>query len=285
MRLSASLTVRAAFLVAGIALAAPQRAAAQISLSLIATYARNSPFGIAFDGTNIWYSDGGSTAYAMTTAGVNTGATTPMFNGWSALAWDGSRDQLVSKGRGGGVVSWYDRLTGGNRVDVTPPDGAFELIDGLDVANGQLWYSPDVSDVFIFDIATTGGVPSGLSFAPGGNTFLSGTYSGVVRANVAGASYILTVNDASSPRRLCVNRLDASLIGCQDFVNQRYEDLAFDGRYLWAADFYGNKIDKFDVIGGGGSIFTPTPEPATVALTAAGLAAVALGARRRRRTG
>jgi hypothetical protein len=144
------------------------------------------------------------------------------------------------------------------------------LNDGLDIGpGGEIWSSLDVDFVNRFD--SSGSVVPPDPFLGG-----AGGYSGVERVDAAGETFIIVVNDASAPRRLCIHDLTGTEIGCENFVNQRYEDLAFDGRFLYAADLFGNKIDKFDVLADGGSIFVPpggqVPEPATLGLFGAALA-------------
>lgn len=261
-------------------LAAPA-ASAQITLDRINSYSKNiAPFGLAFDGTNLWWSDGYGTAHEMNLTGTETGNTVAMPGGWSALAYDTHNGQLVSKGISSNAITWFSKSSGATSMSIAAPDvGSFDLIDGLDIENGELWFSPDVSPVWRYAIDY-----SNLTLAEiGPQPVINGLNSGVERISAGGSDYIVTVDDGSSPRKLCVYRLDYTLVGCSDFSNDRYEDLAFDGRYLWAADYYGYKIDQYDILGdNGGSIISTTPEPATLTLFASGLLGIFGIARRRR---
>jgi hypothetical protein len=262
------------------ALAAPA-ASAQITLDRINSYVRNAPFGLAFDGTNLWWTDNGGTAHEMSLTGVESGNSVAMPGGWSALAYDASNGQLVSKGISSNSITWFNKTTGATSMSITAPPSGFSLIDGIDVENGELWYSPDVSPVFRYAIDYTNLTLSDVGSQP----VITGMNSGVERISAGGNDYIITVDDGSNPRKLCVYHLDYTLLGCSDFSNDRYEDLAFDGRYLWAADYFGNKIDQYDILGaGGGSIISAAPEPATLTLFASGLLGM-FGLARRRRTG
>ena len=92
-----TISARSALLAVGFLVAAPPLHA-QITLSLVDTYPENAPFGIAFDGTNVWWSNAFSTIYEMTPSGVLTGTSMAQPGGTSALAWDPGRSQLVSAG-------------------------------------------------------------------------------------------------------------------------------------------------------------------------------------------
>ncbi len=252
--------------------------AATITLNLIDSYAKSAPFGLAFDGTNIYWSQSNRQIRQMTTNGVDTGVswTGPV---WSELAFDVVNSKIVQAQN---QTIYYQNVGGGavtTQVLSSVMTGGTSLQDGLDVDNGEIWISPDVGNVYRFSQA--------LGTFVGPNPFLggSGGYSGVERVDVAGNTYIIVVNDAVNPRRLCVHDLNAALIGCQSFANARYEGLAFDGRYLWAADFQGNKIDKYDVLSDGGSIFVPpsgVPEPSTYMSISLGLLGLACAKFRKR---
>lgn len=255
-------------------------ARADISLVLVDSYARSAPFGLAFDGTNVWWSDGYGVVHEMTTSGVDTGKTA---NGpyWSALAYNDANQKLVEMQSG--VITQFDRpnAAGVNFGDLNPvtsgvAGGYGGLIDGLDIQGGTLWWSPDVDRVFHSPLDGSG---SRTEFLGG-----AGGYSGVEQLTVGSTGYVIVVNDASAPRRLCVHDMGAVELGCTALPNSRYEDIAFDGRYLWAADYYGYRIDKIDLLGGGGSIFDPpgVPEPASWALMILGFGGVGSMIRRRR---
>jgi hypothetical protein len=243
-----------------LAAASQAGAAPVVTLSLVASFPRgvpfNGPFGLAFDGTNIHWSEFNGTIHEMTTAGVDTGNTTTNPLGWSALAWSGT--QLVASS--GTTVTFFDRYTALNQTSVTVTGtSGFSLIDGLDFDHNEIWYSPDVGNVYRRSAA---GAPVGLPDPLLGG---GGGFSGIERVDVGANTFLIDVNDASSPRKLDIRQLDGTLLGQATLVNDRYEDLAFDGRYLYAADFYGAKIDKIDLLVDGGSIFQPgIPEPGTL---------------------
>jgi hypothetical protein len=240
--------------------------AATISLSLIDSFARGSsfdgPFGLAYDGSNIWWSDNGGILHEMSTAGVDTGNT--ISTGiWSELAWDGSH---LLQAQGTTITKWNTDGTSAGTGTITAGISCGGLVDGLDFDQGELWCSPDVSVIYRIsgDLTT----PIGAQPAFGGG----GGYSGVERIQATnGTNYVVVVNDASNPRQLCLHAMDYTELGCQQFANARYEGLAFDGRYVYAADYYGARIDKYDILGSdGGSVIDPGGNPNVVPVPAAG---------------
>jgi hypothetical protein len=268
-----------AALVATLAIAQP--ASAAVTLNVVDSFARSNAFGLAYDGSNIWWSNSSGTIYQMTTAGMDTGiwAQGPY---WSALAYNNATSKLVVM-QGANITS-FDRpnAAGVNYASLNPTTtsvagGYGGLVDGLDVQGSTLWWSPDVDKVYYSPVDGSGARTEFLGGAGG--------YSGVEYLTVGGLSYILVVNDASNPRRLCIHLTDATEVGCSTLPNSRYEDLAFDGRYLYAADFYGHRIDKIDILVDGGSIFNPpgaVPEPGTWTLLVAGFLGLGTVLRRRR---
>lgn len=256
-------------------------ASAGISLVIVDSYSRGSAFGLAYDGANIWWSDDGGTIHEMSTSGVDTGNAITGTT-WSALAWNSANNKIAIVENNG--ITQYDRATAGvtsggslNPTHTNIAGNPNFLTDGLDIEGGTLWWSPDVSFVAHSNLDGTG---AATTFLPSG----FGGYSGVEYLTVGSNNYVFVVNDASSPRTLCYHDLSAVELGCSSLPNSRYEDLAFDGRYLWAADYYGGRIDKIDVLGaGGGSVFSPgVPEPASWALMILGFGGVGATLRRRR---
>ena len=257
-------------------------ATAAVTLTLVASYAKsNGAFGLAFDGTNMWYSNGSGTIYEMTTNGVDTGNSITG-NYWSALAFNGATSKLVTM-QGGSITS-FDRATSAsvsitslNAVTTAIAGGRGGLIDGLDIEGGTLWWSPDVDEVYTSPVAGGGARTTFLGGAGG--------YSGVEYVTVGGTNYVIVVNDALNPRNLCVHKTDATLVGCTVLANSRYEDLGFDGRYLYAADYYGDRIDKIDLLVDGGSIFVPggVPESSTWMMMIVGFGAAGSALRRSHR--
>jgi PEP-CTERM motif len=256
-------------------------ASAAVTLNLVASYNKaNGAFGLAYDGTNIWYSNASGTIFEMTTSGVDTGKSITG-NYWSALAFNSANNKLATMQSG--VLKQFDRAGAANvnitTLNVTNTNiagGYGGLIDGLDIEGGTLWWSPDVDKVYTSPLAGGGVVTTFLGGAGG--------YSGVEYVTAGGNSYVIVVNDASNPRRLCIHTTAAVEIGCTVIANSRYEDLAFDGRYLYAADYNSNRIDKIDLLIDGVVIFNPVPEPATWGMMIAGFGIVGGAMRRRQRT-
>jgi hypothetical protein len=120
--------------------------------------------GIAFDGTNLWYSCFNSSP-DLFKANPLTGAVVASYTvagGLGALAWDGNRKKLWA-GWGGagpsGTVRLIDPAAGTGTVAFTASAAAFDDIDdGLayDAQDDSLFISPDTSTA-IYHYTTTGG--------------------------------------------------------------------------------------------------------------------------------
>lgn len=256
--------------------------ASALTLNLVdSSAAPIGAFGLLFDGTNIWVSTGvGSSTIAQlnqNAAGLPPTGLTRTLSGTGccgAMAWDGTHFVSAS----GGNVGFFNAATGAFVSSVSTSGGG-GLIDGLDFDHNEIWYSPDVGNVYRF---TSAGADIGVQPIIGGG----GGFSGVERIDTISESFLIVVNDASSPRTLCKTTLAGAfnaLTDCVTLPNQRYEDLAFDGRFLYAADVFGNRVDKIDLLIDGGSIFDGgrVPGPATLLLVGLGLVTLA-GLRRRK---
>lgn len=252
-----------------------------LTLSVIQSMAMGGgqAFGVAFDGTNIWVSGADTvlrqvnqTSMTLTGTSINQGR-------WSADAWDGSHFLTAS---GGTIFRLNPNGTNAGSFSLTGGFGG--LIDGLgfDIPRNELWFSPDVSTV---NVSTNGGADPLQQIIGGG-----GGFSGVEPVDTANGNFLVVVNDAFQPRKLCKTSLTGvfdSNLDCAQLPNARYEDLAFDGRYLYAADYYGNRLDKIDLLGAGGSIFAPpgngsVPEPFSLALFGIGIGALTVARRNKK---
>jgi hypothetical protein len=215
---------------------------------------------------------------------------------FSELAYDAVTGQLVADGNG--HLKSFDPFTGLNyNSDYRPGTSNNGFADGLDVDSGTVWFSPDAQNIYKDGVlfASTGNAAQKV---PGGQ---SGGWSGVEQVgNDVFAVAVLNFADAPGSRTIVKFDLAGNLIGFDpdgDITAARWEGLAFDGTYLYAADLRGNE-DRAGVIGdiyvfaatggieivppptggggnNGGGDMTPVPEVGTLAAT--GLFAVVSG--------
>lgn len=262
-------------------------AADALTLSVVDSLATSNPFGVLFDGTNIWFTSGvgGNTLHQINqnAAGLPvTGVTRTLSGGGTgAMGWDGSHFVSAS----GTSINFFNATTGAltSTTAITAAVFGSGLIDGLDFDHNEIWWSPDVGAVFRLDTA-------GAFIGPNPVLPAAGGFSGVERIDVGANSFLIVVNDATSPRKLCKVTLAGAfdpVADCATLPNTRYEDLAFDGRFLYAADVFGNRLDKIDLAIDGGSIFQPpgpggpqVPAPASLLLVGVGLIGLAAWQRR-----
>ncbi|MEZ5329471.1 MAG: hypothetical protein R3F19_30870 [Verrucomicrobiales bacterium] len=260
-----------------------------------------SAFGIAFDSVNnlIWYSQGDSgddlihslkpfesfTAAELAglpqTGGIydisltdglhdvagTTTVTGPGGSGggahFSSLAFDSSTGKLVYTSSGS--LRSVDPITGANDVAGGPPSG---FQDGLDIDGGVTWSSPDVGEIYkdgaLF--ATAGGANAALA---GTGISVSG-FSGVEQ--IGNSLFAVAVGSIGGEER-SIFKYDAitgELVGYDpdgDPVATRWEDMAYDGKYLYAADLRGNRDgtgpsgDIYVFEAGGGIVIPPSGVP------------------------
>lgn len=206
---------------------------------------------------------------------------------FSALAFDSSTGKLVQTSSGD--VRSYDPLTAANQDTI--PNVGRGFADGLDFDGSNRWFSGDVGSIFNNNslFASDGDASkTDLPIWTGlGSRFGLG-WSGVEQ--VGDSLFAVAVQsggDAGRTRTLV--RFDiptGELVGYDpdgDPVAARWEDLAYDGSFLYAADLRGDSdgngvagdIYVFGVSGGlehKGSV----PEPSSILLLGLGLAGLAM---------
>ena len=148
---------------------------------------------------------------------------------FSELAYDAATGQLVANS--GGPLKSFDPFTGLNlNSNYKPFPNHSGFADGLDVDSGDVWFSPDVGPIY----------KNGVLFASGMNG--AAGYSGVER--VGDSVFAVAVGSFGGHERTIFKfDLAGNLVGFDpdgDPTAVRWEGLAFDGTYLYAADLRGN---------------------------------------------
>ena len=208
---------------------------------------------------------------------------------FSSLAFNNATGQIVQTAPGD--VRAYDPFTALNQTTIAGVGSGFA--DGLDFDGANMWFSGDVQDIYkngvLFADRSNAAQTLDAAWVGLGGTSALG-WSGVEQVgNLVFAVAVHSGSDTGQSRTIVAfdlstgNQLFADPDG--DPVAARWEDLAFDGRYLYAADLRGNEngnnvagdIYVFDVIGDDGSIIDdggprPVPEPSTFLLLGSGLA-------------
>lgn len=217
---------------------------------------------------------------------------------FSALAYDATSGRLLQTSSGD--VRAYDPLTAANQTTITGFGTGFA--DGLDMHGANKWFSPDAGDIYrngaLF--AWAGDATKKVTTAIGGIADQSMGWSGTEQVGDS-LFAVAVLNGADTGRSRTIVRFDAgtgALLGFDpdgDPVAARWEDLAYDGQYLYAADLRGNAgqvgvdgdIYVFGVTGGlqicgqPGQPACPTPEPDVLPLLAIGLLGLAATMRRK----
>lgn len=106
---------------------------AALQLQVVDSVNVSAAFGLAFDGTNVWYSTGFNTygRINQTAAGMPTIGSTFSAPVWSALAWDGTNLAFAS----GSTI--YYMTTSGASAGTQGIARSAGLIDGLDIEGGR----------------------------------------------------------------------------------------------------------------------------------------------------
>jgi hypothetical protein len=273
-------------------------------------------FGVAYDSKNnlIWHYVGGSNLHAFTPfkdlfipglpidgftglpmLNVTTGQTTPSPNPGliQAIGFNKLTGQLVMHNNGvPGVVQGFDVFTGANlNAYLTPMPAGTQFLDGLDVEGGDVYSSSEPSatgrDSYkngVLFLDNTNPAQTDISSISAGTSITR--WAGIEAVSELGFIYAVSeVDFGGGP----VGRS----IGVYDFLGtffafdpdgspfaSRLEDLAFDGRYLYAGSIGDARIFVFDITGPGGLAI---PEPTTLAtMSLLGLAVLGYARRQQR---
>lgn len=239
---------------------------------------------------------GGQDAFGTTDPTANAGATSAYFD---ALGYDTASGRIVDSSGDTGMQA-YDPLTAANfDADFRTGEAVGGFKDGLDIDGSNTWSSGDIQDIqkngsqFIDDTVT---LPSWSGLGGDGSSADTLGFSGVEQVGDSlFAVGVMNFSDAGRSRTIL--RFDANngdFLGFDpdgDPIAARWEDLAFDGEFLYAADLRGDAneagvegdIYVFNVTGGLDPDPNPdgqVPAPAPLALLGIGL--VAMGPMRRR---
>lgn len=211
---------------------------------------------------------------------------------FSALGFDSSTGQLVQTGPSG--VRAYDPFTAANQSVV--PNVGSGFADGLDFDGANRWFSPDVGDIFNNNVLFADNGNNAQTVLPGWTGLGSDDGLGWSGVEQVGTSLfaVAVQSGADQGESRTIVRFDVNtgeLLGYDpdgDPVAARWEDLAYDGQFLYAADLRGDAdgngvhgdIYVFSVTGGLNP--EPVPEPSTLSLLLAGVFLLVLGATVRR---
>lgn len=217
---------------------------------------------------------------------------------FSALAFNTATGQLVQTSSGD--VRAYDPFTAANQTTIANVGSGFA--DGLDIDGANAWFSPDVQDIFKNGALFIDDSDPSKTVLPGWSGLGSETGLGWAGVEQVGDSLFAVAvhSGADTGNSRTIVRFDATtgeLLGFDPDGNPvaaRWEDLAFDGSFLYAADLRGNAdgtgvigdIYVFAVTGGLSPDPTPVPEPSSLWLFVIGASVLGLAAmgRGRRQT-
>lgn len=205
---------------------------------------------------------------------------------FSALAFNAATGQLAQTSSG--AIRTYDPITGANQGTL-PAGLGTGFSDGLDIAGANVWFdgTPDVGDIDRTGVLFASTSNPAQTFLPGWAGLGDATgdgWSGFTQ--VGGSLFAVAVhNNSDTGRSRTIVRFNAGtgeLLGFDpdgDPVAARFEDLAFDGEFLYAADLRGNEdgtgpngdVYVFGVTGGLVDADAIVPEPDILSLLSIGL--------------
>ena len=201
---------------------------------------------------------------------------------FSELGYDAVSGQLVASTSG--ALKSFDPFTGANlNLNYRPFPNHSGFVDGLDIDGANVWFSPDAANIY----------KNGVLFASTGNAAQKvpgqgNGWSGVEQVgDFVFATAVLNGNDVAGSRTIVKFDLSGNLLGYDpdgDVKAARWEGMAFDGRYLYAADLRGNEngtgaigdIYVFDATGGIALPPPPDTDPNPPAVPEVGTAASAM---------
>jgi len=202
---------------------------------------------------------------------VTSGAPTPLLGGLTsleALGFDPISGQILIHQNGSpDTIEGIDPFTGANKATYSTPaiDAALVaagtgFVDGLDVNGADVYWSPEPgitkdsfknSALFLDNMNV---LQTDISAVWVGNGApIITRWAGIEVVN--NFVYAVSEVDSGADRTIATYDLLGNFVAVDpdgDPIAQRFEDLAFDGVYLYGADAGGSRIFVFDVVGPGG---------------------------------
>lgn len=182
------------------------------------------------------------------------GTTTPAFGSahFNSLGFNAATGQIVSADDQGaflGSVYGYDPFTGANAAAI--PSVGDDFADGLDFDGSNRWFSPNQGSIFNNGVLFVSNGDNSKTLLPIWTGLGSADGLGWSGVEQVGASLfaVAVQTNADTGRSRTLVRFDAitgELLGFDpdgDPLAARWEYLAFDGKFLYAADLRGNADD------------------------------------------